>query len=224
MITLLKSTLSKLMDFSIFSRTPTIIYRRSRKVKVLPTGFEVLNNSSESVCPIRTDVSLFLSDRKVPYFRGTDSIEIKSGVVPSTVADATTLSLFLIVLVETAIGATAEIPAVFLIISMSEMVRLLFSKEFEDVSSSMIVVTESLVESGRTTIRSEPISEISLEISLETLPVRERIKIMLAIPIAIPRQVRNERVRFSLMEVRANFRWVRNRRDIIFCSFVFSAF
>ena len=77
-----------------------------------------------------------------------------------------------------------------------------------------MLVTASLVELGRTTIRSEPISLISFLTRLEMLPIKERIRIILATPMAMPRQVRNERVRFSRMEVRANLRCVRNNSDI----------
>ena len=108
------------------------------------------------------------------------------------------------VLVEMAIGAAAETFSIFLITPISETERLDFWKELAIVSSSTILVTVSLVELGRTTIISPPSSLISFLTRLEMLPIRERIRIMLATPIAIPRQVRKERVWFSLMAVRAS--------------------
>ncbi len=42
-----------------------------------------------------------------------------------------------------------------------------------------------------------------LAIRFLILPIRERVRIILATPMAIPRQVRKERVRFCLREVLA---------------------
>ena len=47
----------------------------------------------------------------------------------------------------------------------------------------------------------ESASLISDLMRLEIPPIRERIRTILATPIAIPRQVRKERVRFSLIAV-----------------------
>ena len=127
-------------------------------------------------------------------------------LVPRIIAEATVLSSLTMVPCATAIGAAALTSSILLIESTSDRARLLFSKEFEEVSSSMMVVTESLVVLGRTTIRSEPMSETSLLMRFAMLPVNDKIKIILAMPIAIPKQVRKERVRFSLIEVVASLK------------------
>jgi len=124
------------------------------------------------------------------------------------------LSSFLMVLVEIAIGATAATPLVSEMSFTSDRERLLRSKELEEVNSSIMFVTESFEELGRTTIRSAPISETSDLMRFEILPVKERIRIILAIPIAIPRQVKKERVRFSRIEFLASLRWVLKSRAI----------
>lgn len=48
------------------------------------------------------------------------------------------------------------------------------------------------------------------------LPMRLRIKMMLATPMAIPRQVKKVRPRRSLREVFARSKWVFRSSDIIF--------
>ena len=64
------------------------------------------------------------------------------------------------------------------------------------MSSSTTESTVLRFVEGRTTIRSEPIWETWEEMRLEMLPMRERIKIIEATPIEMPKQVKNERVRF----------------------------
>ena len=110
-------------------------------------------------------------------------------------------------------------PEIRSIAAMSEISRLLFSKELAEVSSSITEVTESLVVLGRTTIRLAPRFFASLETRREMLPVRLKIKMILATPMAMPRQVRKERVRFSRIEVRASRRWVRKSDAISVSSF-----
>ena len=110
------------------------------------------------------------------------------------------------VFTEVDIGATAATLSRPEIVSISERERLDCWKVLEEVNSSMILLMELLVEFGRTTIRSEPISLTSFLTRLEILPIKERIRIILATPMAIPRQVRKERVRFSLMEVLASLK------------------
>ena len=63
-----------------------------------------------------------------------------------------------------------------------------------------MLVTVSLVEAGRTTMRSEPIWETWDETREEMLPIKERIKMIEATPMAMPKQVRKERVRLRRRE------------------------
>ena len=73
-----------------------------------------------------------------------------------------------------------------------------------EVNSSTILVTVSLLVVGRITIRSAPMLLTWSATRLLILPIRERMRIILATPIAIPRQVRKERPRFWRKEFFAN--------------------
>ena len=149
---------------------------------------------------------------------------MKSRLVPRTVTEFRVFFSVITVLFEIAIGEAATMLPFFLMTSTSEAARLEFWKAFAEVNSSTTLVIESLVEVGRTTIKTLPISLISLLTKLEILPVNERIIIILATPMAIPRQVRKERVRFSLMEAFANLKCVFNSKAIISFSLIFCAF
>ncbi len=60
--------------------------------------------------------------------------------------------------------------------------------------------TVERVEVGRTTMRLAPMPETCLEIREETLPMRERMRMMEAMPMEMPRQVRKERERLRFRE------------------------
>ena len=132
------------------------------------------------------------------------SILIKSGEVARIGVAEIVFFSEVIALVETAMGAMAEMFSSSEIAVASAVERLDCWKVLAEVSSSITLVRESLVDLGRTTMRSGPISEISDLTKLEILPMSERINMILATPIAMPRQVRKERVRFSLIEVLAS--------------------
>ena len=70
----------------------------------------------------------------------------------------------------------------------------------EVVNSLTIESTVERVEVGRITMRLAPASEICLETRFLMLPIRERIRMIEATPMAIPRQVRKERVRLRFRE------------------------
>ena len=127
---------------------------------------------------------------------------MKSELVPTMVPESTVLSPWM-VLLDTAIGATAEMLSRFLIVSTSERVRLDLAYWLEEVSSSMMLETVSLCVVGRTTMRFEPMELTWLEMRFLMLPIRERMRIMLATPMAMPRQVRKLRVRFCFKEALA---------------------
>ena len=145
-------------------------------------------------------------NRAAPKRIDNGSIFIKSRFVPRIATEFKVFFSEITVLLAMAIGATATTFSTFLMTSVSEIVRLEFWNVLAEVNSSTMLVIESLVDVGRITIRSLPISLISLLTRLEMLPVKERIRIILATPIAIPRQVKNERVRFSLMDVFASLK------------------
>lgn len=129
-----------------------------------------------------------------------------SGVVPSIGTEGKVFFSDSTVLVEVAIGATAAVSFMSAIALTSDKERLDCSKVLDEVSSLTILVMEFLLELGRTTMRSEPMDSASDLMRLEILPIRERIRMMLATPMAMPRQVRKERVRFSLMDVLASLK------------------
>ena len=64
----------------------------------------------------------------------------------------------------------------------------------------MRLSTLLLEEAGRTTMRSAPMVWTWVEIRRLMLPIKERIRIIAATPIEIPRQVRKLRVRFFAIE------------------------
>ncbi len=135
---------------------------------------------------------LVFSRRKVPDFRERFWILMKSGLVPTTVALGMKFSPWR-ELTETARGATEEMLSSFSMAATSLRVKLDFRYWDEEVSSSTMEETTSRVVEGRTTIRSEPIWETWEEIRVEMLPMRERMRMMAATPMAIPEQVIKER-------------------------------
>ena len=131
---------------------------------------------------------------------------MKSKFVPRTRAEGKEFFSEVTELTDMATGAAAETLSSFWIAVTSVVERLDFWKELVEVSSSTMLVTVSLVELGRTTIKSAPMLSISVWTRLAILPMRERMRIMLATPMAMPIQVRKERVRCSLIEVLASLK------------------
>ena len=128
-------------------------------VTILPTVLlTVLKRARERVWPSIMPFSLLPSLKKVPKRKASGSILAKSGVVPRIGTEEKVFFSEATVLIAVAIGATAATSLILAIASVSDIERLDCWKVLEEVSSSIILVKESLVEVGRTTMRSEPIS------------------------------------------------------------------
>ncbi len=193
-----------------------------RIVTVCPTVLlMVLNKLSERVRPrttervvVEVEFSVFsdFSDFSVvdwsvknePKRRVRGSILIKSELVPRIGTEAKVFLSEETVLVEIATGATAVMLLMLEIVLTSSRLRLEFWKELAEVNSSIILVIVPLSEVGRTTMSSSPSAAVSDLTRLEILPISEKIRIMLATPMAMPIQVKNERVRLALSAERAS--------------------
>ena len=126
---------------------------------------------------------------------------MKSGLVPTMVAEGTKFSVSPFrELTETARGETALTPSILAMVLTSFKVRLDFKYCVDVVSSVTIESTVERVEVGRTTMRLSPILETWEETRFLMLPIRERMRIIEATPIEMPRQVRKERVRLRFRE------------------------
>ena len=171
------------------------------KVRVLLMGSAVPKRVAASLVPMTAVGVSASSRRKTPFLRFKFWILMKSGLVPTMVAEATEVSVSpLRELTETARGETAAMPSIFWMVATSFKVRLDFRYWVEVVSSLTILSTVERVEVGRTTMRLEPILETCSETRFLMLPMRERMRMMEATPMEMPRQVRKERVRLRLRE------------------------
>ena len=148
-------------------------------------------------------------------------------MVPSTVPESTVRSPMR-VLVLIASGAT-EITGNSASTSLSSFKAWIASTSFNvrfdllkwlvEVSSVRMSLISSFESLGRTIMRLPPIASTCDLMRLLMLPMRLRIKMMLATPIAMPRQVRKVRPRRSFKEVLARSKCVLKSKDIIFSPF-----